>query len=411
MIQEIKKTVASIQIVSGLVLFACLPVFFNNVTRWAMYLFIAFSLLDYFLQKRYQQESFFTLNKAPFWACIAYFLLLIIYIPFEEYTRYVPLFIESRLSFLVFGILGILGTRVPKIKYVAYTCIIVSIGLLLYTLYLSHIHPPAVGSNWKRHLIMVRHTYIHAHMAFNMYLNIAIAACFWLIKTQKNKLKYAWLLLVALFYVAIAISDARIGFAACNLLIVIGIYYLLGERHKKATIGVLLVCGILGGAILLNNHKVKRNIETNQDTRYDIWSESVALLKEHPLTGVGASTNITYITNAFIASPTVRKDRFLIYSCVHEDVMGAHPHNQLLQSTMEFGIFGLICMGCILLLPVYYGIKNKSDLLIVACWILVIIQMQTEVIRGSYGDLAFGIYLLFTMYYAKHSTKEIVGSV
>ncbi len=411
MIQALKRTVASIQITSGLVLFACLPVFFNNFTRWAMILFIVFSLVDYFLQKRYQQTSFFTVNKIPFWACIAYFLLLVAYIPLERYSQHIPLFLESRLSFLVFGILGVLGTRVPKAKYVAYTCIFVSIALLIYTFYLSQIHPPAVHSNWKRHLIMVRHTYIHAHMAFNMYLNIAIAACFWFIKTQKSKLKYLWLIPIGCFYGAIAISDARIGFVACNLLIVMGIYYLLGKKHKKVAIGTLVLCGIIGGAILLNNHKIKHALTTHQDTRYDIWTESVNLLKEQPWSGVGASSNITYITNAFIASPSIRKDKFLIYSCVHKDVMGAHPHNQLLQSTMEFGLLGLFCMSCILLMPLYYGISNKSNLLIIACWILVIIQMQTEVIRGSYGDLAFGVYLLFAMYYTKQGTKEVVSGV
>jgi O-antigen ligase len=249
-------------------------------------------------------------------------------------------------------------------------------------------------------------------MAFNMYLNIAIAACFWLIKTQKEKrTRFLWIIPIIIFYIAIVTSNGRIGILACNLLIAIGIIYLLGEKYKKITLGTLIIFGALGCFILFNNQKIKKQLESNHDTRYDIWTESFSLFLDHPWLGVGVSTNISNITDVFIESEVIKKDEFLIQSCLHPDVMGAHPHNQLLQSSMEFGLLGLVCMGCMLFLPFVYCIKQRSDMMITSCWILILIQMQTEVIRGSYGDLAFGIYMLLAMNYAQQSSKKVVGSM
>lgn len=412
MIQQLKKTVSGLQTLSGLTLFACLPMFFSGVTRISMLMFIGLSIVEYFLDKRYQYSQFFTLHKAPFWACIAYFLLLIIYAPFEQDTQHLPLFIESRSAFLIFGVLGLLDTKVPPAKYLAGIAIGMSTILIAYTLYLAYSQAPEVVTNWQKHIILTRHTNIHAHMAFNMYLNVAMAACFWFIKQYKSWFtRGALTLLIVLFYSAVAFSNARTGFVASNIIIMAGIIYLLWDKQKILVVSATVLLAIVGGTLILNNHKVEKMLSTQKDVRYDIWIESVSLLKQAPLLGVGASTNVEHLIDVFLDSPYIIRDRALIDSCLHPDISGAHPHNQLIQSSMEFGLLGLLTMLGILLLPIAYMVKYKCNLVLLTFWSVIVIQLQTEVIRGSLGDYAFCLYLLFAMYYAQQSSKKVVGSM
>lgn len=409
MIQRIKKTVSWLQTLSGLTLFACLPMFYNGVTRISMLLFIGLSIIAYFLDKRYQNPQFFTWQKAPYWACIIFFLLLLLYWPFEKDHQYIPIFIESRLAFLIFGILGLLDTKVPPIKYLAYTAICMSIVLIAYTLYLAYTQAPEVVTNWRMHIILTRHNNIHAHMAFNMYLNVAMATCFWLIKQHKKRLiQFTLIVLILLFYGSISFSNARTGFVASNIIVAAGIVYLLWDKYKIVTICTILALGIIGSALLLNNQKVERLLSTQKEVRYDIWVESIKLIKKNPILGVGASTNVDQIVNAFMDSESIKKDEALIEACLHPDITGAHPHNQLLQSCLEFGLLGFLTILGILILPLVYMVKNKSNLMLLTFWFIVVVQLQTEVIRGSLSDYAFCLYLLITMYYAQQSSKKVV---
>lgn len=410
--QHIKQSISWLQNLSGLTLFACLPMFFNGVTRISMLMFIVLSLVDYVINKRYKDAHFFTLQKAPFWACIAVYALLLAYTPFEKHPDYLPVFTESRLAFLVFGILGVLGTQVPRAKHVAYIGIVVSVALIIYTLYLSYTITPDEGMDWKRHIIMTRHSHIHAHMAFNMFLNVTIAACFWLIKQHKQRVyQIIYIALIALFYGAVAFSDGRMGFISCNIIVIMGIAYLLGEKHKKATLLLLLGCIVVGCFIILSNRKVEKLLSSQHEIRHDIWSESIALIQQDPIIGVGASTNVYRLIETFKASESIQQDRAFINACTNTDVSGAHPHNQLMQSIMENGLLGLLCMMTILIVPLVYSIKNKSNMMVIACCCIIVVQLQTEVIRGSLGDYAFCLYLLFAMHYAQQSSKKVVGSM
>jgi len=409
MMQEIKKAVSSIQTISGLVLFACLPIHFNEVTRWSMILFIALSIIDYFLQARYKNHSFFSLKSLPFWSLIGLYLLLLLYIPYETANQYIPLFTENRAAFLAFGVLGVVGTNVPPRKYIAHTCIMVSLLLVLYTLYLGWQYPPENPVNWREHINYIRHVNIQSHMVVNMYLNMGIIACFWLIKEYK-KYRFYWIPPMLILYTTIALSDGRVGFVSSHVILLIGIFYLCWEKYKKILIGLIIGSSLAGVIALSYNDKIATLLTAQEDIRHNIWSTSLALYQENPYWGVGASTNAINLMERFSADPIIQKNRYLIKSFSLPYISGAHPHNQLLQGAMEFGILGLLLTLAALLGPLLYCLRNKSSLLVLAGLIVMLIQLQSEVISGSIGYLAFCYYLLLAMNYAQQSSKKVVGS-
>lgn len=406
--KQLKKAVHLLQMASGLVLFGCLPLFFNTLTRWTLYVFVATSVADYLLNKRYQDNPIFTWAKAPFWACVALFACLLGYIPLEQNTQHLSLLMESRTAFLAFGIMGIMGTKAPKPKYLAYTCVAVCVALILYVLYLGGVNHVFEHEDWRNSLIQLRHTRIHAHMAFNTFLNVGIAACFWLLKRSGKSLKsILWGLLIGLFYVCVGLSDGRLGFIASNVVLLMGIVYMLHTHYKKWMITGLLLMGLIGGAALLSHPKINTSDKLEENIRYHIWKECWHLYTQHPFVGVGTSTNAQRIADTFIASEEISKERFLIGSLKQTDMTGAHPHNQLLQSAMEYGIMGWIGMLLILVVPLAYMAKNNCDIMLTSIWIVILLQLQTEVIRGSLGDMQFCFYLFLTMNYAQQSAKKV----
>ena len=217
-----KQLIFYLQLLSGTVLFASIPIYFNAITRWSMIVFLVTSLIDGILQKRYAQTSLFSIEKLPFWACIATYALLYLYLPIDHAAAHWSILAESRLAFLLFGIVGIIGTQRIPTKILAYTSIIVSVCLIAYVaLQLDANHWR--WDYWYKRFNYVRATQVHAHMAFNMYLNIAMASCFWLIKNYRSWLKSIPLvLLILLFYGCTSISDGRIGILCGNIIVVLG---------------------------------------------------------------------------------------------------------------------------------------------------------------------------------------------
>jgi hypothetical protein len=75
---------------------------------------------------------------------------------------------------------------------------------------------------------------------------------------------------------------------------------------------------------------------------------------------------------------------------------------------LEYGIAGLLCALVLLFGPITYTLLNKSNIMLIAICLAIVIQLQTDVIRGAFGDFSFQYYLLFIMAYAQQSAKKII---
>lgn len=402
----VQRIVSCLQLLSASVLFLCTPFFFNDVTRLSLYVFVGMSVIDILVNKRYQNNPIFSLQKLPFWACIVYYLLQFIYYPIEQDLQHWAFFAENRLSFLIFGILGILGTPVIKAKHLLYLCIAGSLGIIGYLLYKTNLS----NSYWIHEMNQIRMQSIQAHMIVNMFMNIAIAGCFWQLKKQTTWYKIAlYVALITLFVAFILLSGGRSGAIGTAVVLVIGILYLLRKYTYLKYISLLVIVSSIGAVMYVANSQRNNNLTSFENNlRFDIWHETIALIAEHPVLGVGVSTATSHISTTFSQSEEIKKDQFLIDLSQNGNTVGAHPHNQLLYATLEYGILGLLCALTLLFAPITYTLLNRSNIMLSALCLAIIIQLQTDVIRGAFGDFAFQYYLLFIMTYAQQSAKKVV---
>ncbi|MGB9499826.1 MAG: O-antigen ligase family protein [Dissulfuribacterales bacterium] len=118
----------------------------------------------------------------------------------------------------------------------------------------------------------------------------------------------------------------------------------LEERFKK---------GIDEARYYIKNHECVACIEKHEAHHLRMWIEALNIIKDHPITGVGANGYqqivISRINNHKIASGI-------------EDFQS--PHNMYLTMLTAHGIFGLIVLLAIFLVPLsgmIYGIKNSGE--------------------------------------------------
>jgi O-antigen ligase len=401
----LQRTISYLQLLAGSVLFLCTPFFYNNITRWSLFLFAGLSVIDCIVNKRYQNTPLFSLQKLPFWACIVYYLLQFIYYPIEQDVQHWSFLAENRLSFLIFGLLGLLGTAVIKAKHLTYLSIAGSLGIIGYLLY----HTDLTNSYWVEHMNFFRSQHIQAHMVVNMFMNIAIAGCFWCIKKQNAWYKRAiYTALIALFFTFIYLSGGRSGAIGSGVVVIIGILYLFRQYTYLKYICSFVIAVSVIGVMYMTNKKENDLSRFENNLRFTIWHETLHIIKEHPIIGYGASTAASQIATTFAQSPQIKQDAFLVEHAQSKSIVGAHPHNQLLHGTLEYGVIGLLCAMLLVFAPITYTLLNKSNIMLTAICLAIVIQLQTDVIRGAFGDFSFQYYLLFIMAYAQQSAKKII---
>ncbi|MBQ2025613.1 MAG: O-antigen ligase family protein [Paludibacteraceae bacterium] len=401
----LQRTISYLQLLAGSVLFLCTPFFYNNITRWSLFLFAGLSVIDCIVNKRYQNNPIFSLQKLPFWACIVYYLLQFIYYPMEQDLQHWSFLAENRLSFLIFGILGLLGAPVIKAKHLSFLSIAGSLGIIGYLLYNTDL----TTTYWIESMNAFRAQHVQAHMLVNMFMNIAIACCFWRIKKQTNWYKTAlYVALIALFFGFIYLSGGRSGAIGSGVVVIIGLLYLFKQYTYLKYICSFIIAVCLVGVMYIANKKENDLSRFENNLRFTIWHETLHVIKEQPIIGYGASTAASKIATTFAQSEQIKKDTFLIEHAQSDTIVGAHPHNQLLHGILEYGIAGLLCALVLLFGPITYTLLNKSNIMLTALCLAIVIQLQTDVIRGAFGDFSFQYYLLFIMAYAQQSAKKVI---
>ena len=136
-------------------------------------------------------------------------------------------------------------------------------------------------------------------------------------------------------------------------LIFISIVFLLrlNNKHKMFIIG-LFILGL--GSVLLITHSRFRSIiyvnsnnielNVNQNNRSIIWHNALQVIKDNPILGVGIGDTDTELEKQYQKNNLDFK-----YG----------THNQYIYAQLSMGIVGLILLLAMLLVPFYYGIKNR----------------------------------------------------
>lgn len=192
---------------------------------------------------------------------------------------------------------------------------------------------------------------------FSSIMFLCIPFIIYLIINTTKLIKYLYILLIIILFTLLIFIQTKAVLLAILLGLGIGIWALLNQLNFspkiKYSIIFILVFGILISVFLLKN---KLTLLSNNDTiieRTLLWQNTWQMIKENPISGVGAGNWQIYFPKYGLQNFT--QTNYLIsdgYTTFQR------PHNDFLWIWSELGILGLLIYLAILGLTIYKAIQN-----------------------------------------------------
>jgi len=377
---------------------------FSSVTKIVYYFFFVSYIIEIFSDKKWQNLHFDKV-KLYFVAMALFFLLAIIYLPFEKTNTYTSLMLERRVGLIGFAVIGFLGVNhLYKLKYFLYTFIFMSVFAILFLLFYKIGIVEFIKSENRADLFtQMRILHVSSHMQFNFYLNIAIIGIWYILKNNPKKnsrwkqISFITALLVIL--ATLLISEGRAGFITGILFCLVFIFIEIYNKWKKAGIIFAIVLPILFAGIVSQQRRFTEN-QIENDPRTFLLKSAWEVIKERPLLGHG-------ICDAQVSFD----EKLALY--VRDGFELSRPgryqdsHNQYLQAIMEFGVLGLIFLLFIFLYPAFAADKNRrlfNAFIVFLCMFLSLFDMY---ITRLYTPL-FGLLTLMMLVVPPNKKLNII---
>ncbi len=370
---------------------------YNSFIQYSLYLFFVTYFLPFFIESRYKQIRWKKQNWV-FVSMIFYFLLTIFYYPIESDLSNWGRILEHRLPLFAFALVGILGTnQYFKVKNFAYFFIInallLNVYVLVYKLYFIENLPIAY---YNPTFIGVRSFLISTHMKFNLYMNLAIVAVFYLIKIEPVSSKAVKLFLFVFgigLYFVIMLSDGRQGQLMVNVILFLMFAKLFYKKYKLLLVLISVI--ILSGAIFYVSRSNK-----GLDARMLIWNDAIETVKNNPVIGYGSSSAVEVFHDKLAADDTLMTsyvtDPIVIFAVNKKSLVCTHAHNQLLQSMIEFGVIGLLTILSMLLLPMFFS-KKGNRFVTISISVIFAGQLMTDVFVAGMPLITYSLVLVLLL--------------
>ena len=401
-----------VNLISALLLVASLPVYYSKLQYWSLNVFFITYIIELFIEKKWKSVTW-DKSKWVFIVMIIYFMLQFLYYPFEGNYALFNKILEQRLSFIGFSIVGIFGfNKFYKIRYFAYMFILCSFVIICYLIFNKIGFKNFILSKDKEHLFgQTRIKYVHGHMIFNSFLNVALIFVFYLTSIIK---KYPFsmiinplaLLMGGVIYSILFFSDGRTGFVVANCLLLMMIFYKLWNWKKKLAV-VITMGAIVGMIFIIFSHPRINEKSLDKEPRFAIWNVAINVIKEKPIFGYGASS----AADVFMEKGSQDKkfqesgDVFLLKMMQKRDIQGGNPHDVFLKSLMDYGIFGLFIMLSIFILPVLYA-NNQLRFTVFLLIFSVVFQLIFEIFPTGVSPIMFCLLLALFLSPPKERRKE-----
>jgi putative inorganic carbon (HCO3(-)) transporter len=146
--------------------------------------------------------------------------------------------------------------------------------------------------------------------------------------------------------VGLAASFSRGGWLA--LLATVGLLALLLGRRRLAAGVALVTAALFAGLPLTGIERLTRLLDSEAGSaalRLELWRSTLAMLADHPLTGVGLD-QFLYQYNPRYVAPAAWAERFT-----------AHPHNLALDFWVRLGLAGLATGVALFVLPLRAAVR------------------------------------------------------
>lgn len=387
-----------LNVLSLLFLITQMPFYFSKVQQVAIVLFFGTYLIDFALTKRWKS---FQWNKSQwvFILFIAYFLLLIIYAPFESDSQYLQKIIDIRLPFLLVGIIGLFGVnQYFRLRYIAYTLLLTSVAIIFYLVFLK------VGiQNFIQDsstLKFARMEFINSHMIFNYFLNLSLIFMFYLLLAERSVryhiiVKSLFVLSGLIIYVILLFSEGRVGFLIANIIVFAFLFYSFWKINKIISIFVGMAL-LLGLAIIVAKHERIDFRNISKEPRVAVWKLAIGEYKEYPIFGQGASTGAGSFMDKLEQNKhnlNISESDPLTIGLEKRLILCAHAHSQFLMSMIEFGIFGLIIFVALNFFPLF--VIPRGFCIYIFMFVLISVsQLFTDIFQSGVSPITYCLFML-----------------
>jgi O-antigen ligase len=356
--QKIILVINYINLFSVLLLTAASIYYYYPLQNIAFYLFFISYILEFFIEEKWNNIKLD--KKGIYYLVMAFFFILaFIYYPFENTSKYFTWLVGRRFAIFGFACVGFFGVNNKyKLNYFLNTFIISSIIAILYIIFyrigiISFITNPDKAMIFQ----IERVNSVNSHMVFNLYLNIALVSI-WYILTRSWKRTTWWKLILyfgalTLIFGILSISEGRIGLITGFILMFIFIFFEIWKRKKiMGIVFMFLIPFLLFGALHHRERMSEKVIKT--EPRVFLWEAALSVIKEKPVFGYGISNAQEQFDIARAKYETIE------YRLNWKHIRILTSHNQFLQTTMEFGIFGLIILLFLFFYPIFIADKNRK---------------------------------------------------
>lgn len=379
-----------ITLISAIYLTASL-IFYYPVQKIGFYVFFASYIIEIFADKKWVKIQ---LDKKTWYFIILgiFFMLAVIYLPFENSRKYTYLLFEKRSSLFGFALVGFFGVNDKfKLNYFLNTFIISSVLTICYILFIKVGIQHFVSDPLRTELFSNnRSLFVNSHMLFDFYLNISLISI-WYILTRSWNRRIWWknsLYIIALIIIlgTLSISEGRSGFLLAIILMLGFVFFEIWKRKKIVGIVIaLLIPFIFVG--LASHHKRMNENQIKTEPRFFLWKAGVNVIKDSPILGHGISD----------AQKKFDAERAKVETTEYRENWKNSPHldshNQYLQVTMEFGLIGVLMLLFLYISPLFIASYNKRLFAVFLMFLCAYQSVFDMFITGPFATM-FGIIIL-----------------
>jgi len=393
------KAVKLINLISMLLLVVELAFLINIFQRITFVIAILTYLMEIIIEKKWKQIHWE--NSLRQWfsvTIIFYFLLQFLFLPFERHTELFGSFIEERIPFLIFGIVGLFGfNKYFKLKYFAWTFIATSffIGVFL----LSQLTKEILLSENRNALFgLIRVEYVNTHMKLNYYFNLSLIFIYYLVGFYSTKKAFWTQLALGISAIVIIInlflSEGRIGLLTSFLLLTIFIFSYFWQKSRVLTLFTTTAFVLLALIVIKNNSRLSEE-NLKQEPRIMIWNIAANEILNSDFLGVGVSTAAYNMSEEF---------------AIRGMFNNKHTHNIVLQSTLEYGIIGLLVTIAIFILA-FYSVSSNFKLIIKFLLMTTLLQLMMGSFERDLNPTVFLICIFVIIHQDLAEKGKIVNSI
>ena len=372
---------------------------YTPATIICFYVFFVSYLIEIVTDKKWKNFRFDKI-KLYYLVMAVFFLLAIIYLPFEKTNTHVSTLLERRLPLIGFAVVGFLGVNhLYKLNRFLYTFILASVAAIVYMFYRIGITEMEFGSHPFALFTEKLALYVGSHMKVNFYLNISIIGIWYILKNDWKIIsrwkKISLIAALAMMLTVLVTNEGRAGFIAGMLLCFVFIFIEIYTRWKKASVVCILVFPILfAGAVNLQQRLTMDSI--NSDPRTFLWKSAWEVIKERPLLGHGINDAQAVFDEKMKLYQTAEFQEYSIYMEQTKNEKYQDSHNQYLQAMMEFGVLGLILLLFMFVFPIFAVDKNRMLFTVFIVFLYMFLSIFDMYVTRLYAPI-FGILTLMML--------------